>query len=71
MNVTMQQMEKLLKGHYVFKQFSFSMLLTRMKNDYASSPTQAKLEQCVKEINTFLGKYHVIMGQDVAVIQSI
>ena len=71
MNITNQQAEKLLRGHYVFKQFSFSMLLTRLKNDYALSPSQAKLEQCANELNTFLTKYKVIMGQDFAVIQNI
>jgi len=31
MNVTVQQLEKLLHGQYAFKQFAFSMLITRLK----------------------------------------
>jgi hypothetical protein len=71
MNVTIQQMERLLRGHHVFKQISFSMLLTRLKNDYAASPTQVKLEYCVNEINTFIDKYKMIMAADLAIIEKV
>ena len=71
MTVTAQQMEKLLQGEYVFTQWAFSMLLTRLKTAYAASPGQANLEKCVGEINTFLEKYQAIMAQDFAVIQNI
>jgi hypothetical protein len=71
MQVTAPQMEKLLLGHYVFKQFAFSMLLTRLKNEYAAAPTKPLLEHCAKEINTFLTKYHTIMAADFAVIAAV
>ena len=71
MNVTSQQTEKLLQGQYVFKLWAFSMLVTQLKNDYAAASTQEILKQCVDKINTFLAKYHTVMAQDYAVIQSI
>ena len=71
MNVTVQQMEKLLQGQYVFKQISFSMLLTRLKNLYTASPTPENLEHCASEINAFIDKYRVILAADIAVIESI
>ena len=71
MTVTVQQMEKLLQGQYEFKQWAFSMLLTRLKTSYAAAPTPANLEKCVGEINTFLEKYQPIMAQDFAIIQAI
>ena len=71
MNVTLQQMEKMLRGQYIFKQVSFSMLLTRLKTEYAAAPTQANLEHCANEINSYLKKYRIIMSSDFAVIQKI
>ena len=71
MNVSIQQMEKLLRGQYAFKMTAFSLLMTRQKNEYAASPTQAKLEHCVNEINAFLQKYSSVMTEDYAVIQKI
>jgi len=71
MNLTVQQMERLLQGKYEFKQISFSMLLTRLKNDYAAAPTSANLEHCVNEINAFLNKYKAIMSPDLAIIDRI
>ena len=71
MNVTVQQMERLLRGQHVFKQISFSMLLTRLKNDYAASPTKENLEKCVNEINVFINKYKMIMAADVSIIEKI
>lgn len=71
MNVSSRQVEKLLLGQYVFKQFSFSMFLTRLKNDYAAAPTKENLEHCVSEINMFLAKYQAIMADDYASMQNI
>jgi len=71
MNVTVHQMERLLQGKYEFKQISFSMLLTRLKNDYAAAPTPANLEHCAAEINAFLDKYKAIMSPDFAIIEKI
>ncbi|MDR2965403.1 MAG: hypothetical protein LBU88_06475 [Treponema sp.] len=71
MNVTIQQMEKLLQGQYTFKQLGFSMLLTRLKSSYADAPTQANLETCVNDINAFIAKYSGIMSDDIAIIEKI
>ena len=71
MNVTVHQMERLLQGKYEFKQISFSMLLTRLKNEYSASPTPASLEHCAAEINAFLEKYKAIMAPDIAIIENI
>ena len=71
MNITTQQMEKLLTGHYIFKQWAFSMLVTQLKNNYATEPTQSNLEHCTTEMNTFLDKYRAILAQDFAKIQNI
>lgn len=69
--ITSQQAEKLLKGQYAFELWAFSVLLTQLKNDYAASPTQENLEQCVEKINAFITKYQGILSKDLAVIQGI
>ena len=71
MNVTTQQMEKMLNGRYVFKQWALSMLLTQIKNKYAIEPTPTNLELCTNELNTFLIKYKAILAQDIATITNI
>ena len=71
MIVTVEQMEKLLQGQYIFKQWAFSMLLTKLKNKYAIEPTQANLENCANEMNIFLNKYKAILDHDFAIIQKI
>ena len=71
MNVTTQQMEKLLQGQHTFKLWAFSMLLTQLKNKYAIDPTEANLENCANEMNSFLKKYQAILAQDFATIENI
>ena len=71
MNVTIQQMEKLLHGQYTFKQWAFSMLLTQLKNKYAVEPTQENLELCANEMNIFLDKYQAILAHDFSIIDNI
>jgi hypothetical protein len=71
MNVTVQQMGKLLQGQYAVKHISFSRLLTRLKTKYAAEPTQTNLEHCVEEINAFLEKYKILMSADFAIIAKI
>ena len=71
MNVTTQQMEKLLQGQYSFKQWAFSMLITQLRNKYAIEPTQSNLEHCTNEMNTFLIKYQALLAKDFATIQNI
>ena len=71
MNVSIHQMEKLLHGQYTFKQWAFSMLLTQLKTKYAVEPTQANLELCTNEMNTFLDKYQAILAHDFSIIDNI
>lgn len=71
MNVTIVQMEKLLHGQYIFKQWAFSMLLTQLKNKYAVEPTQETLERCTGELNSFLNKYKAILSREIAIISNI
>ena len=71
MIITTQQMEKLLLGQFLFKHWAFSMLITQLKNKYAVEPTEATLEKCTNELNSFITKYKAILGQDMAIIQGI
>ena len=71
MTVTHQHAEKLLTGTQKFGLFAFSMMLTHLKELYAKDPTNITLENCTKEINAYLEKYHAIMVDDFAVIESL
>lgn len=71
MNVTPQQAQKILSGNYTFSQLGFSMLVTRMKNLYSKDPSQATVQNCAKEINTFLAKFEGIMGKDYSIISNL
>ena len=64
MKITIQQTEKLLKSGLSFSQLGFSMMLTRLKTVYDKSPSQATLQSCMEEINSFLVKFATIMGAD-------
>ena len=71
MDVTTQQMEKLMHGQYTFSQWAFSMLLTQLKNKYSTAPTEENLERCTNELNGFLTKYKTILSKEIAVISNI
>jgi len=71
MQISSQQTEKLLKGRQTFKQFGFSMMLTRMRTGYAKDPSSSTITACTTEINTFLTKFAQIMADDYATIQSM
>ena len=71
MNITLQQVEKILKGDLAFSQLAFSMMLTRLKTKYARNPSQATLESCADEINFFLEKFNRTMGHDYEVIKNL
>lgn len=68
MNITPEQTKNLLTGNYTFSQLGFSMLIARLKNVYAKNPTNLTLDNCTKEINTFLQKFSGIMKEDYALI---
>ena len=47
-----------------FTQFGFSLLITRLTLAYKNNPTDAVLQECIKEINSFFVKYEPIMKKD-------
>ncbi len=69
MRVSTTQVDKILRGSQTFSQLGFSMMLTRMKGQYAKDP--AKLKDCTAEINAFLSKFSTIMAADYAIIEKI
>ena len=71
MCITIQQAQKLLQESYAFKAFGFSLLITRLKRKYTSDSSQASLQFCVDEVNTYLSKNERIMEEDFAVISKI
>ena len=68
MKVTPQQTEKILKGNQPFKQFAFSMMVTRLKSVYAKNPSNETLQNSTNEINRFLEQFSSVMGNDYAII---
>ncbi|MDR2728417.1 MAG: hypothetical protein LBB56_04735, partial [Chitinispirillales bacterium] len=64
MTITPQQTEKLLKGNFTFSLWSFSMLLTKLKNVYANDPSSVTLQSITKELNIFIEKFNKVMTVD-------
>ena len=64
MNVSLQQIEKLLKGNQTVSQFGLSMMLTRLRGQYAKDSTPAAMQSYMNEVNAFLNKFQSIMGKD-------
>jgi hypothetical protein len=60
------QVKNVLEGNIErkFTQFGFSLLITRLTWTYKNNSTAAVLQECTKEINTFLSKYEPIMKND-------
>lgn len=71
MQVSIAQVQNILKGNHAFSQLGFSMLITRLKGIYAKEPSPTTLQKCADEINAFLAKFSSIMSQDFAVITSL
>ena len=71
MNITFQQAEKILKGDLVFSQLGFSMMIARLKKNYAKDPSQAMVQSCTDEMNDFLGKFKNAMNNDYAIIAKL
>ena len=69
MKVSTLQVEKILKGNQSFSQLGFSMLITRLKGQYAKDPS--KLGSCTEEMNAFLNKFSSIMVADYSIIEKI
>ena len=70
MSVTLEQTEKLLKGNYSFSQLGFSMMIMRMKTQYAKNPLPSTLQACTDEINAFLHKFAALMDNDYSIISN-
>ncbi|MCL2045350.1 MAG: hypothetical protein FWG88_03075 [Oscillospiraceae bacterium] len=68
MKLTLQQTEKLLKGHQSFSQLGFSMMVTRLRTVYIKDSSQTTVEKSMNEINMFLNKFGTIMEADFAII---
>jgi hypothetical protein len=71
MELTGQQVEKLLKGNYAFSLWSLSMLVTRLKGVYANDPSPEILGSCTGELNAFVRKFGKIMSNDYAIIEKL
>ena len=62
------QVKNVLEGNveHKFSQFGFSLLITRLTWTYRNNPTTSVLQECTKEVNSFLSKYETIMKDDYA-----
>lgn len=71
MNITPEQLHKILTGNYAFSQLGFSMLITRLKGIYDDDPSPYVLRSCTREVNSYLNRYSNIMGMDCSVISNL
>jgi hypothetical protein len=71
MELTGQQVEKLLTGNYTFSMWSLSMLITRLKGVYADNPSPEILGNCAVEVNAFVRKFGKIMNNDYTIIEKL
>ena len=71
MNVTSEQILKILTNDYTFSQLGFSMLITRLKKTYSKDQSPKTLTTCTEEINVFLEKYAPSMAADFAIISKL
>ena len=71
MNVSVDQVQKILNGNYAFSQLGFSLFITQWKGIYKRNPTETTLKSCADEANAFLQKYSVIMSDDYETISQI
>lgn len=46
-------------------------MITRLKGVYTKDSTQLTLQKCTEEINSFLGRYRIIMGKDLEAISKL
>jgi len=70
-NISLHETSKLLKGNQTYSQLGFSMLLTRLRNQYAQDDSEENLIRCAEEINAFLGKFVKIMAKDLEKIMKL
>ena len=71
MKITKIQAKKILTENLTFKQFAFSMMVTRLKTMYTKNPVESVLESCTNEINKFLEQFSGVMAGDMAIITNL
>jgi len=71
MQLSQEQMIKLLNGNYTFSLWSMSMLITRLKGIYASDSSPTSLTKCTDDMNAFVNKFSNIMGNDYTLLQKL
>lgn len=71
MQLSQEQVFKLIKGNYTFSLWSMSMLITRLKRVYADDSSPSSLTKCTSEMNTFVNKFKSVMGNDYLVLQKL
>jgi len=62
--ISIYETEKLLRSDQTYAQLGFSMLLARLKIQYAQDDSQENLQKCADEINAFFNKFVKIMARD-------
>jgi hypothetical protein len=71
MQLSEEQVKKVLTNDYAFNKLSLSMMLTRLKTSYANDKSSATLNKCATEINTYLGKFKLMLGADLDILNKI
>ena len=64
MKISLYETSKLLKGEQTYSQLGFSMLLARLRTQYAQDDSEENLMKCADEINAFISKFVRIMATD-------
>ena len=71
MEVSKQQLKKILTLKSTFTQLGLNMLVTRLVGIFSKHATDAVLMQCVNEINAFISKYRAIIEKDSETISKL
>jgi hypothetical protein len=71
MSITPELMERVLKGNLAFSHLGLSLLVTRQKNLYKTTPTQATLQRCITELAQFMDKFKPVLGEDLKRLESL
>lgn len=71
MDIPKSQVKKALTTQCKFTQLGFNMLVTRLSGLYSKDASDAILEHCTHEINSFYSKYQSIMQKDYETITKL
>lgn len=65
--------EKIIKGQasYQSTNLGCNLLISRMKKNYSSQPTQVQMGSCLQEMNIFFDKYSSILTKDIELINKL